>query len=295
MSSVNGYGTAGPGATNGPARQRAGHNATDEEQPLLNGVGAAQSGSSKSLTSRLRKAAGAEVRRDWADVVLIFCYIITGMLDSSAISDWGSFVSMQTGNTVYIGLGLAAPTEGTRWIKSGTSLGFFCIGSFFFSRFHRHFGPKRRATLIASFTLQAALCIAAASIVTFGPGAGGSGRPDSKDAITWDVLVPIALVAFQACGQAVTSRALKYNALTSVVLTSIYCDLFSDAELFRAANPERNRRLGAPSMCLAGAVLGGLFAHSRFGIAGAMWTASAMKVFVVVVWLLWPAEAVEED
>ncbi|POS77099.1 hypothetical protein DHEL01_v204514 [Diaporthe helianthi] len=285
MSSANGYGTAGPGAT----RQRAGHDATDEEQPLLNGVGTIQRGNSKSLTTSLRKAAGAEVKRDWADLVLIFCYIITGMLDSSAISDWGSFVSMQTGNTVYIGIGLAAPTEGTRWIKSGTSLGFFCIGSFFFSRFHRHFGPKRRATLIASFSLQAALCVAASSIVTFVP------SNSSKDAITWDVLVPIALVAFQACGQAVTSRALKYNALTSVVLTSIYCDLFSDAELLRVDNPERNRRLGAPSMLLVGAVLGGLFAHSRFGIAGAMWTASAIKVFVILVWIIWPAEEVEED
>lgn len=295
MSSVNGYGTAGPGGT---ARHRdtgrAGYNESDEEQPLLNGVSTPR-GNSKSLTSRLRKAAAADVKRDWADVVLIFCYIITGLLDSSAISDWGSFVSMQTGNTVYIGLGLAAPTEGTRWIKSGTSLGFFCIGSFFFSRFHRHFGPKKRATLIASFTLQATLCIAAASIVTFGPGAGGSGPPNSKDAITWDVLVPIALVAFQACGQAVTSRAIKYNALTSVVLTSIYCDLFSDQDLFRADNAERNRRVGAPSMCLLGAILGGLFAHSRFGIAGAMWTASAMKVFVIIVWLLWPGEEVEED
>lgn len=102
-------------------------------------------------------------------------------------------------------------------------------------------------------------------------------------------------MAFQACGQAVTSRAIKYNALTSVVLTSIYCDLFSDADLFRASNAERNRRVGAPSMCLLGAILGGLFAHSRFGIAGAMWTASAMKVFVIIVWLLWPGEEGEED
>ncbi|KAJ0124396.1 hypothetical protein J7T55_005734 [Diaporthe amygdali] len=290
MSTANGYGTAGPGANQNLAR-RVVHNASDEEQPLLNGAHAPRR-SSKSLTSRLRKAASAEVKRDWADVVLIFCYIITGMLDSSAISDWGSFVSMQTGNTVYIGLGLAAPSESTRWIKSGTSLGFFCIGSFFFSRFHRHFSPKKRATLIASFTLQAILCIAAASIVTFGPAQGANGN---KEAITWDVLVPIALVAFQACGQAVTSRALKYNALTSVVLTSIYCDLFSDAELFRADNPERNRRVGAPSMLLVGAILGGLFAHSRFGIAGAMWTASVMKVLVVIVWLIWPGEETEED
>lgn len=102
MSSVNGYGTAGPGGNDSAARQRdtgrAGHNAADEEQPLLNGVGA-QRGTSKSFTSRLRKAANADVKRDWADVVLIFCYIITGLLDSSAISDWGSFVSMQTGRS----------------------------------------------------------------------------------------------------------------------------------------------------------------------------------------------------
>ena len=37
------------------------------------------------------------VNRDWADVVLLLCYIITGLLDSSSISIWGSFVSMQTG------------------------------------------------------------------------------------------------------------------------------------------------------------------------------------------------------
>lgn len=192
------------------------------------------------------------------------------------------------GNTVYIGLGLAAPTQSTRWIKSGTSLGCFCIGSFFFSRFHRYFSPKRRATLIASFAAQAALCVVAAAIVTWGPGGYG------PDDITWDVLVPIALVAFQACGQAVTSRALKYNALTSVVLTSIYCDLFSDVELFRADNPERNRRLGAPVMLLVGALLGGLFAHSDLGIAGALWTASVLKFLIVLVWALWPGEDGDE-
>ncbi|KAF3765638.1 hypothetical protein M406DRAFT_28495, partial [Cryphonectria parasitica EP155] len=238
----------------------------------------------KSIGSWVRRAARAEIRRDWADIVLIFCYIITGLLDSASISIWGSFVSMQTGNTVYIGLGLAAPTQSTRWIKSGTSLLSFCIGSFTFSRLHRYFSPKRRATLVASFGAQALLCIAAATTVTFGPGGYG------PDDIRWDVLLPIALVAFQACGQAVTSRALKYNALTSVVLTSIYCDLFSDVDLFRLANVERNRRVGAPLMLLVGALVGGLFAHSDLGIAGALWTASVLKLLVVVVWVFWPGE-----
>ena len=91
--SQNGYGAAGLNGSNGPNGH---HDTADEEQPLLNGAGR-RGHRSKSLASRMRKAARAEIRRDWADVVLIFCYIITGLLDSSSISIWGSFVSMQTG------------------------------------------------------------------------------------------------------------------------------------------------------------------------------------------------------
>ena len=131
------------------------------------------------------------------------------------------------------------------------------------------------------------LCIAAATILTIGPKA-------SKDDITWNVLVPIALIAFQSCGQAVTSRALKYNALTSVVLTSIYCDLFSDPDIFALRNVERNRRGGAPLLLLLGVMMGGLFAHSSVGIAGALWMAAVLKLFAVIAWFFWPAEP-EED
>jgi hypothetical protein len=41
----------------------------------------------------------ADVSKNWADLVLLFCYIITGLLDSSAVFIWGSFVSMQTGES----------------------------------------------------------------------------------------------------------------------------------------------------------------------------------------------------
>jgi hypothetical protein len=39
----------------------------------------------------------ANVSKNWADLVLLYGYIITGLLDSSATMVWGSFVSMQTG------------------------------------------------------------------------------------------------------------------------------------------------------------------------------------------------------
>lgn len=111
--------------------------------------------------------------------------------------------------------------------------------------------------------------------------------PKSTNETHWTVIVPIALVAFQSCGQAVVSRALKYNALTSVVLTSIYCDLFSDAELFSMHNAERNRRVGAPALLLFGAVMGGLLTHTSVGAAGVLWLAAGLKFLVVVAWFFW--------
>jgi hypothetical protein len=128
------------------------------------------------------------------------------------------------------------------------------------------------------------LIMMAAAMLTWGPKSA-----NEKEEISWNILVPIALVAFQSCGQAVTSRALKYNALTSVVLTSIYCDLFSDAELFTVYNVERNRRLGAPVLLLFGAIMGGLLAHSPIGAAGVLWIAAGLKSFVVISWFFWPA------
>ncbi|KAJ2985307.1 hypothetical protein NUW58_g5608 [Xylaria curta] len=267
--SPNGY-----GAVNGSGRR--GGASGDEEQPLLGG-----GHSSKSVW---RNSMMTGVRRDWTDLILLSCYIVTGLLDSASISTWGSFVSMQTGNTVYLGLGIAASPGSTRWIKSGTSIGFFCLGSIFFSSFHRYFSPTRRWVLCASVFIQMALIVIAAVILTVGP---KSSNP--QEAIGWAELVPIALIAFQSCGQAVISRALNFNGLTSVVLTSVYCDLFSDANILARHNPPRNRRIAAPFLLFGGAILGGVLARSWVGCAGAV-VAAALKLAVVVAWFFWPAE-----
>lgn len=139
-----------------------------------------------------------------------------------------------------------------------------------------------------SYAFQALLIAAAASIVTFGE------NYSKESGLHWQVLVALGAVAFQSSGQAVTSRALKYNGLTSVVLTSNYCDLFSDPNLFALHNVERNRRIAAPSLLLLGACFGGLFAHSSLGLAGALWTAVILKSCAVVAWVFWKSESDEE-
>jgi hypothetical protein len=80
------------------SRAGATQRAADEETPLLGRNGDTGGKSDGSVTvQRLKRHFGADVTKNWADLVLLFCYIITGLLDSSAVFIWGSFVSMQTG------------------------------------------------------------------------------------------------------------------------------------------------------------------------------------------------------
>lgn len=223
-----------------------------------------------------------EIDTRHGDLLLLCCYIITGLLDSSAVFIWGSFVSMQTGNTVYFGLGLVG-TDDDRWIKSGVSIAGFCLGSLCFAAFHRAFAPRQRWILCASFVAQFICVTMAAIIVTIF-------RPARDAPLSWVVLVPLALVAFQSSGQAVTSRVLNHNGLTSVVLTSIYCDLFSHPDLLSKkviGNVEEMRRAGAVVCLLFGVVLGGLWAHSSVGMMGALWTAAVLKGLIIIAWLSW--------
>lgn len=190
------------------------------------------------------------------------------------------------GNTVYLGLGLVAPNDSIRWIRSGISIGCFCLGSMFFSHYHRYFGGRKRWVMVSSYGIQLVCMIAAALMVSLGPKTGSSGSVS-----VW-IGLPLALIAFQSGGQAYTSRVLQYGGLTSVVLTSIYCDLFSDQKLFSGLteNVERNRRTAAPILLLIGAMIGGVWAHSSVGLAGSLWSAVGLKFLVVMAWLFWRAE-----
>ncbi|WPG97975.1 Hypothetical protein R9X50_00075800 [Acrodontium crateriforme] len=241
--------------------------------------------------TRFRSHMTNNVSKAWADLALLACYIVTGLLDSSSVFIFGAFVSMQTGNTIYLGLGMVEPDESTRWIRSCVSIGCFCLGSFCFSNFHRYFSQRKRWVIVASFSIQLVMIVAAALMVTLGPTTSKTGP------VTIWVGLPLALIAFQSSGQAVMSRALQYNAMTSVVLTSIYCDLFSDQNLFSGltSNVERNRRAVSPLLLLLGAVLGGHWAHSNIGLAGALWTAVGLKALLIAAFMFWPSDPDDDE
>lgn len=89
MSSQNGYSTI---TQNGFAANEA-----DAEGASLLRKPSQSNGTGSSVVARLHKHFTADISKSWADIALLGCYIITGLLDSSSVFIWGSFVSMQTG------------------------------------------------------------------------------------------------------------------------------------------------------------------------------------------------------
>jgi len=111
-------------------------------------------------------------------------------------------------------------------------------------------------------------------------------------------LVPIGLLSFQAAGKVVSSRVLGFNALPAVVLTTLYNDLASDPALLTAGlmgNVQRNRRMGSLLMYVCGALVGGAFARSSLGFAGALWFTAGIKSLIVLGWLAWREEGKASD
>ncbi|KIX05727.1 uncharacterized protein Z518_03699 [Rhinocladiella mackenziei CBS 650.93] len=245
----------------------------------------------KSRMASWKQYLSEEADESWGDLILIVACFISGLVDSAVFNVWSCFVSMQTGNTVYAGLGMSGQplSQPYRWVKSGTAILSFCLGTYFFSRVCRYLGPLRRGTLSGSFIFQAILCFISCVLVVSDVVPKGAGNQLPKNYI---VLLPLGLLSFQSAGQIVMSRMLAYNELPTVVLTSTYCDLMFDPVLFTAPitqNPKRNRRFISAIALFLGAVLGGFLTRDG-GIAWPLWIAGITKVVLAIVWLFWGAK-----
>lgn len=80
------------GTVNGNQQHQNGlFDAADQERAALLGKPDGQ----HAALARLRHHMSANISKQWGDLALLACYIITGLLDSSSVQVWGSFVSMQ--------------------------------------------------------------------------------------------------------------------------------------------------------------------------------------------------------
>lgn len=247
-------------------------------------------------SDRLRSHLRQEVNTDHADLIMLTCCFISGLVDSTIYNAYGTFVSMQTGNTIFVGLGPSTSRTTSKpygWAKSLTSIVCFCLGCFFFSRLARYSGPLRRVTLVASFALQSVIIMVVAAIIQAGV-VNGALDTINKD-IMWKDEVPISLLSFQAAGQIIGSRALGVSEIPSVVLTSMLCDIASDPNIAAPlkSNVKRNRRALAFTCILVGAIVGGYIGQATGRMQFDLWIAGGIKVLIATAWFFWPEKRVE--
>lgn len=236
---------------------------------------------------------------------------------------------MQTGNTVYFGSGVMGPLitlmqkrhgegdgdgDGDKWIRAGISVGSFCLGSWGFAKFHWFFGvrknkngkgekeeiPKTRWLILFSIFFQMVLLGIAGVVIPSTTNIQGNHQQQKQQQnlpldLNFPVILALSLISLQSSGQAYLSRIFGYNSLTSVVLTSVYLDLFSDPHLFSHHHGEKFRRSAAVVCLLAGAMLGGCMVNFGLwgGLKGALWVAVGLKGVVGLGCWFW--RGVEEE
>ncbi|TPX21887.1 hypothetical protein DIZ76_015852 [Coccidioides immitis] len=210
-----------------------------------------------SIRTRAARYFQEQVDTERSDLLLIACSFISGVIDSAAFNAWGSFASMQTGNVVFLALGVSGQPPEPRfpWAKSLIAIATFISAVLFFTHASRLLGPLRRSTLLASFMLQTGSILASSILVE--TGIIDSEISSSIHGVHWLQMVPITLLAFQAAGQIVTSRMVQVEEIPTVVLTTVLADLFIDPRLLAKTNLVRNRRGATVLALFGGAMLSG--------------------------------------
>jgi uncharacterized membrane protein YoaK (UPF0700 family) len=277
---------------------------TSNDIPSSSTISVESSGQSAAAQPSLLADLRCEVNIAYADIPVCLCSLVSGLCDSVAFNASSVFVSMQTGNTVFLALGTAGLPANVPllWLRALCSIAAFLAGVFCFGKTRLlACGPRAKATLAGSFLVQSALIFAAAALAQGGvaPAFGWLSVAEElshAEELDTPVLGPIVLLAFQFGGQIVTSRILGFNEVPTNVLTSVYCDLFNDPKLFApwSKNPKRNRRASVVVLMLIGAICGGWLAKSNAGMSAALWIAGAIKLGIAIAWALWKPKQMAE-
>ena len=235
----------------------------------------------------------ADLSTKLAEFAFILCSLITGLSDGVSYATFGCFISMQTGNTIILGLGASdlPPNKPFGWLKSLTSITLFTVGSYVFSYVGRAVGSRRRGTLSVSFFIQCLLMIIATSIIQAGVVPHDITNMPVNGPLFYE-LIPLALLAFGSGGQIAAARSMGFNEIPTVVLTSVYYDIASDPGLSAGItkNVKRNRRISSVVALLVGAISAGWLVRSDAGMQTALWISAFIKMCIAVVWLVWPAQ-----
>jgi uncharacterized membrane protein YoaK (UPF0700 family) len=191
-------------------------------------------------------------KEDIRDDLLLECELLllsfaTGIQDAAAWPDYSCFASNQTGNTLFLAIGVAGLTKDAYSFPNiGVSLSLFVAGGFIMGQIGNYVGVRRRLWLLSTNLIQTSLVFAAVAIqYSF---------PIQRDGPA--AMAVIALLAFSSGAQVAMSRSLKITEITTAMATAAFVDVVVDPNLGKLKNRLRNRRVMFLIMLTAGCFVG---------------------------------------
>jgi len=225
---------------------------------------------------------------------MVFFAFLTGFTSAPTFLACYIWAGFQTGNLVQLGLAVARlfATSDKTFHKPDqqalTSLLSFIVGTSL-GRFGVRIGAQRRTWLIGSTFLTALLCMAASLCAHF---SGEESVAEFRTAASWQNARGMAALGFASAAlglQGIVAKRINSQLATTVVLTTVYVDLFNDPALFarRLVKTRDHRILGVVAaftggMCSAGIV----FASSS---AVAFGVAAGLRLIAALAWLVIPS------
>ncbi|KAJ5152991.1 uncharacterized protein N7482_009469 [Penicillium canariense] len=186
---------------------------------------------------------------------LLLLSFATGIQDAAAWPDYTCFASNQTGNTLFLAIGVAGLTNNAYSFPNiGVSLSLFVAGGLVMGQLGNYVGVRRRLWLLISNLIQTTLVFCALIIQYSWPI-----RRDGPAA-----MAVIACLAFSGGAQVAMSRSLKMTEITTAMATAAFIDVVVDPKLGKLRNRLRNRRVMFLVMLTAGCFVGA-FAQREVG------------------------------
>ncbi|KAH3371209.1 hypothetical protein KXV52_001456 [Aspergillus fumigatus] len=232
-------------------------------------------------TERRGRLIWAYLNEDISEDLLLECQLLllsfaTGIQDAATWPDYSCFASNQTGNTLFLAIGVAGLANNAYSFPNiGMSLGMFIAGGLLVGQLGNLFGVRRRLWLLLSSVIQTVLVVVGL-IVQYtlpvkqeGPAALGV----------------IACLAFSSGAQVAMSRSLKITEITTAMATAAYVDVVVDPGLLRVHNRPRTRRVLFLVMLTAGCFVGAFAQRAVNSSFALLWCAVGKAV--VTVSLLW--------
>ncbi|KFZ23547.1 hypothetical protein V502_01972 [Pseudogymnoascus sp. VKM F-4520 (FW-2644)] len=235
-----------------------------------------------SLPTLAREGAQRKTRRRWdyflddirEDIVLesqlLLLSFATGVQDAAAWTDYSCFASNQTGNTLFLAIGVAGLANNAYSFQNiGMSLGSFVAGGLVMGQIGNQMGVRKRFWLLITSIIQTAMVFVAAAISHY-----------YKDACA--ALLALFLLAFSSGAQVAMSRSLKVTEITTAMATAAYVDVVVDPLILQRHNRLRNRRVLFLAMLSAGC-FAGAFVGKAVNLTLPLLLCGVCKTFVTVV------------